>query len=183
MPPTARHRPTAGGNRPFDWAEDGDVVSGTRGTAALTGVGGGHRPAHRISARNPLASRGNRWIAVGVGLVVLLLAPSAWSYGQALAAPGNTALTLRSVDWLRDHHFRWLVNDVENFWYTHHKPKKGGHPTGSLARTFAGPTGAGALARAGIATGASGSGAPPTHLPAPAPIQPLVTPPLAGEGQ
>jgi hypothetical protein len=123
-----------------------------------------------------------------------LLAPSAWSYGQALAAPGNTALGVRSVDWLRDHHFRWLVNDVENFWYTHHKPKKGGQPTGSLARTFAGSTGARAPARsgpraspgtaAGTVTAPPATVASPPHLPAPAPIPPIVVAsPIAGEGQ
>jgi hypothetical protein len=118
-----------------------------------------------------------------VALVVVLLAPSAWSYGQALAAPGNTALSVRSVDWLRDHHFRWLVNDVENFWYTHHKPKKGGNPTGSLARTFArGPSGASEPTRVGTPPAQSANAAP-AHLPAPLPIQPIVTPPLAGEGQ
>jgi len=112
--------------------------------------------------------------------VVVLLTPSAWSYGQALAAPGNTALTVRSVDWLRDHHFRWLVNDVENFWYTHHKPKKGGTPTGSLARTLH----RGSVVAAGSAGSApTGASAAPAHLPPPAPIQPIVRPPLAGEGQ
>jgi hypothetical protein len=186
MTPGARRHPTVVGDPgggPFDWAEHGDVVSGNRGTSALRGVPGARPPAHRMSHRNYLASRSSRRIAVGVGLVVVLLAPSAWSYGQALAAPGNTALSVRSVDWLRDHHFRWLVNDVENFWYTHHKPKKGGNPTGSLARTFGGSAGAGVAARAGTPTPPSGNSASPTHLPPPAPIQPIVTPPLAGEGQ
>ncbi|HSS08928.1 MAG TPA: phosphodiester glycosidase family protein, partial [Acidimicrobiales bacterium] len=117
---------------------------------------------------------------------VVLLSPSAWSYGQALAAPGNTALTVRSVDWLRDHHFRWLVNDVENFWYNHHKPKKGGTPTGQLAQTFdhnARTATGSASASSGNTHGGSSSTTQPKHLRAPAPIQPIATPPIAGEGQ
>jgi hypothetical protein len=180
----SERRIAAAGDRPFDWAEDGDVVSPTRGPARLKGAWGGQRPGHRSSRPNVFGSSSSRWIAAGVALVVVLLTPSAWSYGQALAAPGNTALTVRSVDWLRDHHFRWLVNDVENFWYTHHKPKKGGAPTGSLAQSFdRAAAAARASARAGTPPGLAANPASPEHLPPPAPIPPIVRPPLAGDGQ
>ncbi|HEX3539982.1 MAG TPA: hypothetical protein VHT75_06005 [Acidimicrobiales bacterium] len=79
---------------------------------------------------------------------------------------------------MRDHHLRWLVNDVENFWYTHHKPKKGGAPSGGLA----------AAIQSGVATTST---VPPTATtvsgpaarPVPAPIASVVPTPLPGEGQ
>src|SRR6202007_2527786 len=63
-----------------------------------------------------------RWGALVVTLA--LLVPTAASYFAGPTAPGNDSLGIRSTEWLRSHHFRWLVNDVENFWYTHHQPKK-----------------------------------------------------------
>ena len=40
--------------------------------------------------------------------------------------PSSLPLGVRSVEWLRTHHFRWLVNDVERLYYTWTAPKKGG---------------------------------------------------------
>ena len=121
--------------------------------------------------------RRRRIIKVAVLVVVLgLLAPVGYSYASALTGPGTDALSVRSVEWLRTHHFRWLVNDVENFWYSHHRPKKGGLPSRQL--------------RAQV----NGSGAstpsivPPVTvprvvaLPAPAALRPFVASPLPGEG-
>src|SRR5579863_8143937 len=71
--------------------------------------------------------RRRRWIALG--LVLALLAPVGYSYGRALTGPGTDALSIRSVEWLRSHHLRWLVNDVENYWYSHRRPRKGGVPS------------------------------------------------------
>ena len=71
-----------------------------------------------------LRRRPKRWIALLAVLVVLI--PTLDSYGRALTGPGNDSLNIRSVEWLRSHHFRWAVNDVETWWYTHHQPKKGG---------------------------------------------------------
>ncbi|HSS09107.1 MAG TPA: phosphodiester glycosidase family protein, partial [Acidimicrobiales bacterium] len=170
---------------PFDWAEE-DAHPSPNGVPRTDHAGsGGHIPRHR-QARKRLPGSKRAWSLIIVGLVAVLLSPSAWSYGQALAAPGNTALTVRSVDWLRDHHFRWLVNDVENFWYNHHKPKKGGTPTGKLAQTFdhgAGTATGSAPSSSRNTNAGSSISAQPKHLPAPAPIQPIATPPIAGEGQ
>jgi hypothetical protein len=52
-------------------------------------------------------------MALAALLVVLI--PTLDSYGRAVTAPGHGALSTRSVDWLRSHHFRWLVDDVSNF--------------------------------------------------------------------
>jgi hypothetical protein len=111
-------------------------------------------------------------------VVVVMLIPAGWSYSQALTARGNTALTVRSVEWLRDHHLRWLVNDVENFWYTHHKPKKGGAPTGGLAAAIQS-----AAATTTTVPGTPTTTAGPLALPAPATVTSIVANPLPGEGE
>jgi Phosphodiester glycosidase len=110
-------------------------------------------------------------------VIVVLLSPSAWSYGAALSAPGNLPLSVRSVEWLRDHHGRWLVNDIENFWYNHHKPKKGGTPKEALGRLV--PTAPGTTT-SGSATGTTQG---VQHLPPPVAIPPIVANPLPGEGK
>ncbi len=114
-------------------------------------------------------------------VVLAVLAPIAWSYGSALAAPGNVPAGLRSVEWVRDHHGRWLVNDIENFWYSHHHPKKGGLPGQPLVVNR--PILAGPAPTAPPTSPASTVPSGPAHLAAPARIVPLVAPPLANEGQ
>jgi hypothetical protein len=118
-------------------------------------------------------------------VIVTFLTPAAWSYGAALAAPGNVALSVRSVEWVRDNHGRWLVNDIENFWYNHHRPKKGALPKQSLTVPAGTPP-----SGTPVSTGASAAVHPattvppgPSHLPAPAPLAPIVSPALPNEGQ
>ena len=111
--------------------------------------------------------------AAGVITVVVAMTPVWWSLGSALADPGfGPTVSSRFVEWVRDHGGSGLVRWVENEWYTHHQPPKGGKP----------PKGA-------IPPPAPSSyGHRPTprtvpHLPAPAPIAPFTNPPVAGEGQ
>jgi hypothetical protein len=127
--------------------------------------------------------RPKRWIALVAVLVVLI--PTLDSYWRALTGPGNDALSVRSVEWLRSHHFRWAVNDVENFWYTHHQPKKGGTLSPALqAQVTQGAQGAQGAVNAGAGQARTGSAAGAVAvLPAPAPVTPLVADPLPGEGQ
>jgi len=99
--------------------------------------------------------------------------PTLVSYGGALTAPGNTSLSIRSTEWMRSHHFRWLVDDAENFWYTHHQPKKGGLPPSALRAQLSGVTHRGQGTTNSGVTGA---------LPAPAPIRPFAATPLLNEG-
>lgn len=40
--------------------------------------------------------------------------------------PSSLPLGVNSVEWLRQHHFNWLVDNVEHYYYTWHAPKKGG---------------------------------------------------------
>jgi len=118
--------------------------------------------------------RARRWVVAGV--VIAAVAPVAWSYGRALTGPGNDAWSIRSTEWLKDHHFAWAVNDVERWWYTHHQPRKGGTPTGALRRALP-ATGPAAAPRATPTTAAG-----PAHLPPPPAITPFVATPLPGEG-
>ncbi len=130
--------------------------------------------------------RPRRWIALLV--VAALLVPTLDSYVGALTARGTDSFGIRSTEWMRAHHFRWLVNDVENFYYSHHQPKRGGAPTGELAKQLrggAGHVGAGRSApgNSGSAGSVPGVSAPvPATLTPPSPIQPFVTNPQPGEG-
>jgi hypothetical protein len=138
-------------------------------------------PGHAVN-RGP-KKRPKRWIALVAVLVVLI--PTADSYFRSLTGPGNDALSIRSVEWLRSHHFRWAVNDVENFWYSHHQPKKGGTLSPALQAEVTQAAARGAVAPGGTGTGTAKAppGTSAAVLPAPARITPLVSTPLAGEGE
>ena len=96
------------------------------------------------------------WLAVS--LAGVLTNPS---YGSSFGA--------RFAEWAREHGASSVVNWVENEWYSHHQPPKGGKPP------------PGAIKRATTAPVAATSG--PPHLPVPAPIVPPASPALPGEGQ
>ncbi len=85
-------------------------------------------------------------------------------YGQ----PGS--LGARAAEWVRDHGGSQLVAAAENLWYSHHQPPVGGTPKAGLI-----PNPSSAAASSSTRTG-------PAHLPEPAPIVPIASPPLPGEG-
>lgn len=72
-----------------------------------------------------------RWLCVAV--TAALLIPTLVSYGSALTAPGNSNIAIRSTEWMRSHHYRWLVSGAENVWYRINQPKTGGRPKGAAA--------------------------------------------------
>lgn len=137
------------------------------------------RPTAAYPARGGPAPRRRprRWIALLV--VVVLIVPTGASYSKALTAPGNDKLSIRSVEWLRSHHFRWLVNDIENFYYSHTQPKAGGAPSASEQKQIAG----GLTTTPPTAAPPGGSKAAGAVLADPAPITPFPSTPLAGEGE
>ena len=97
------------------------------------------------------------------------------SYGHALAAPGSDSLGARSVEWVRGHGGASLVNWIERQWYGHHQPPKGGSPKpGAIPEVVPPTTTAPSLPRIPVKV--------PPHLRPPAPMVPLASPPLAGEG-
>ncbi len=112
-------------------------------------------------------------------LIVLVasMALTGWSYGHALTAPGSDSLGARSVEWVRQHGGPSLVNWIERQWYGHHQPPKGGSP-----KPGAIPAPAPATTSAAPAPTGRHQPVVPPHLRPPAPVVPLASPPLAGEG-
>ncbi len=92
------------------------------------------------------------------------------SLGSAMTNPSlGTSMSARVAEWARGHGGGGAVNWIENQWYAHHQPPKGGKPPpGSIRLPKLPPR----VVQAG-----------PDHLPAPAPIVPLASPPIPGEGQ
>jgi len=74
-------------------------------------------PADRRSSRI-------RRIAVVAALVALL--PAVVSYVSAMSGPSNTALGVRSVEWLRDNGAAGIVAQIETWYYSLTAPSKGG---------------------------------------------------------
>ena len=66
------------------------------------------------------------------GAALLCLIPAVFSYVQAVTARSNSNIGIRTVEWLRDHGARGLVNEVETFYYSLNAPAKGGPALRSL---------------------------------------------------
>jgi hypothetical protein len=117
------------------------------------------------STTNPDAEPGGRrrrrWKIILV-VALLVLTPVGISLEHALTYPGSASWRLRLVEWTRDHGGAPVVDRVENWWYTRHRPGDG-HP--APGTTLAPPQ---IATRAGIA--------PPA-------LAPLIAPALAGEGR
>jgi hypothetical protein len=125
-------------------------------------------PADRAAERPPYRRR-RLVMLVALGLVALLI----WlavSLGGALTDPAlGSSFSARFAEWAREHGGTGVVNWVEGEWYSHHPPKVGGRPPrGAIKVPVAQPP--------TVATG-------PSHLVPPAPIAPLASPALPGEGQ
>ena len=67
--------------------------------------------------------RFRRWVAI---LLLVLLAPVIYSWTQMAVQPSSLPLGVRTVEWLRTHHFNWLVDNAEHVYYTWQTPAKGG---------------------------------------------------------
>ena len=92
------------------------------------------------------------------------------SLGGALLNPANgSSFTTRFAEWTRAHGGSGVANWIENEYYSHHQPKIGGAPPKYL---FKKPTSTTLPATVTAA-----------HLPVPAPLKPLATPAVPGEGQ
>jgi len=113
--------------------------------------------------------RRRRIAAAAALLLSILLVWLAVSLGGALTNPAlGSSAGARLAEWFRGHGGASVVNWAENEWYSHHQPKIGGALAPGMIRTpKAAPVVAAAI----------------PHLPAPAPLVPIVSPPVAGEGQ
>ena len=63
---------------------------------------------------------------------VLLLVPAVFSYVGTMTEPSNSSLSIRSVEWLRNHGAAGLVSNVESIYYSLTAPSKGGPTLRSL---------------------------------------------------
>ena len=131
----------------------------------------GGPPARRTSPLGRLLPwlRRHRLITAVLALL-LVLSPWEASFASALAGPGPGSLSARAAEWVRDHGGASTVSWVENLWYSHHPPPRGGRPPRGAIPAASGP-----------ATPAAPAVVAP-HLPPPAPIVPLASPALPGEG-
>ena len=55
-----------------------------------------------------------------------MLSPAIYSYTTTMMRPSSLPLWPRSVEWLRQHHGNWLVDEVEHYYYGWQAPSKGG---------------------------------------------------------
>jgi hypothetical protein len=114
-------------------------------------------------------------LAVPTILVLLV----GWSLIGALRTPGNQGFTAKWADWLRSHHATALANELETVYYAHTAPSKGGQPKAlNPVPTDPAPPATSAPSRATPTTVPQ-----PSHLPPPAPVALVVSPPLPGEGR
>jgi hypothetical protein len=139
----------------------------------------------RRKARRARRSRRHKIILrlFALALVVLMI-PVGWSYVSALTAPGTDPVSVRSVEWIRDHGGGGIVNRVERWWYTNHPPPVGGKPKHGLPKVAApGDTAASKPGKKDQTPPAPVVTAPPepAHLTPPPNVQPF-TNPLPGEG-
>ena len=103
---------------------------------------------------------------------MVLVAIPAWSLGHVLLADNTDPLGLRVVEWARDHQLAGVVNAIENYWYTHHPPPRGGTPKGGIPSTPPPP--------ASVAKHVAAVSLPRERPPAN--VAPFVSTPLPGEG-
>jgi Phosphodiester glycosidase len=69
--------------------------------------------------------RRRRWPLVALATLAVL-SPALYSYTGMALEPSSLPLGVRSVEWLRQHHGNWLVDEVERIYYGSKAPTKGG---------------------------------------------------------
>jgi Phosphodiester glycosidase len=128
-------------------------------------------PQRRTSARGRtrLTPRGRKVLRTMILLVVLLVGTVSWSLGRALTAPGTDSVAARLAEWGRDHGLGALVTAGESLQYRLHPPKVGGTPDTSVLAGLGG---------AATSPGGGTTASVALH----APLVPLASPLLAGEG-
>ena len=130
------------------------------------------RPAHgKHWSKARIHRRRRRVLAVIASVLGIFLIWLAFSLGSALTNPAlGSSMGARAAEWFRGHGGASIVVWVENEWYSHHQPKVGGAlAPGTIQKPKAVPT--------------TPAVAAVPHLPVPAPLVPIASPAVAGEGQ
>ena len=104
---------------------------------------------------------------------LVLLSPAIYSYTTTMMKPSSLPLWPRSVEWLRQHHGNWLVDEVEHYYYTWKAPSKGGPQLTTLPSVGVGPVASAELRS--VRPRHRASAWPPR-------IRPVFAHPLQGEG-
>lgn len=121
----------------------------------------------RDRRRVPRARRRRRWPWVLAALLIVL-SPAIYSYASTMLQPSSLPLGVRSVEWLRNNHMNWLVDEAESVYYGWKAPKKGGPQLTALPR---------------VGFAATGTRRTPRRTAAwPPPVEPVFPHPLRGEG-
>ncbi|MGH2850568.1 MAG: hypothetical protein ACRDLP_08135 [Solirubrobacteraceae bacterium] len=129
----------------------------------------------RIQVEHERLGARARRVAVVASIVALAIAFVSWL--SAMSGPSNTALGVRTVEWMRDNGARGIVAQVEDWYYTLTAPSKGGHIT-ALPKVGEQTTSA-STTSATTPTVHHHAAAPPIQ---PARIAPMISPALPGEG-
>jgi hypothetical protein len=130
------------------------------------------QPAPDAHRRSRSSTRRRRRLLV-LGILIGLLAVPGWSLGRTLAANTTDPLSIRAVEWARGHQLGGLVGFIEQTWYAHHQPPKGGTPKGGIPVAPKPSTPVTLFVRVVHR---------PAAPPGPKNIRPLVANPLPGEG-
>jgi hypothetical protein len=118
-------------------------------------------PTVRRPARTAPRARIRRILAL---TLLFLLTYVSIAFISAMEAPSNIPFGLRTIEWMRNNGAAWLVSDIERYYYSWSAPSTGGAALKKLPKV-----------------GTGGVAAASTYQPAP--IAPVITPALPGEGQ
>ncbi|MEO5982433.1 MAG: phosphodiester glycosidase family protein [Pedococcus sp.] len=68
-----------------------------------------------------------------------MLVPPGVSFAEAMTYPGQASVSVRAVEWVREHGGGGLVDRAENWWYTRNGPPSVGRPLDQLGPALAQP--------------------------------------------
>jgi hypothetical protein len=87
---------------------------------------GGIEQRRLLRRRQADRRRRRRRRLIVVAVVLALLSPVFYSYVSTMVQPSSLPLGIRTVEWLRQNHGNWLVDEAESIYYRWKAPKKGG---------------------------------------------------------
>ncbi len=113
-----------------------------------------------------------RTVLISLSIVLaIFLGSLTWSIGSVLSAPGTDTVAARLAEWGRDHGLGFVVTAAENVQYWLNPPKIGGKPSGTELKDLSAQTASPQPTQGGQ-----------SQIAVHAPLLPLVSPALGGEG-
>ena len=96
-----------------------------------------------LETRRERAVHWARFHRLATGAIILaiplcILLGTTWA--QAMTKPGQESFQARNVQWLRDIHMGWMVDRVEQLYYSREQPPDGGTPDQAIGPSGAAPT-------------------------------------------